>query len=147
MDFFTVDTMLGKRFYVFALISHKTREGIQFAITEYPTREFIRQQLMLFSETIASRVYLIDDNALMFNIDLLAYNLVSVRIGVEAPNMKQHHGTVFQVSEKRSAGRFSADWQKSDREEMEEYLAFYNRQRPHQGSSKEFRGLGARENR
>ena len=26
MDFFTVDTMLGKRFYVFAVISHKTRE-------------------------------------------------------------------------------------------------------------------------
>ena len=39
MDFLTVDTMLGKRFYVFAAISHKTREIIQFAITENPTRE------------------------------------------------------------------------------------------------------------
>ena len=90
MDFFTVDTMLGKRFYVFAMISHKTREIIQFAITENPTREFVRQQLMLFTESIAGRAYLIHDNALMFNIDYLAYNLVSVRTGVEAPNMKAY---------------------------------------------------------
>jgi len=34
MDFLTVDTMLGRRFKVFAIISHKTREIIQFAITE-----------------------------------------------------------------------------------------------------------------
>jgi hypothetical protein len=26
---------------------------------------------------------------------------------------------------------------------LEEYVAFYNSQRPHQGSSKEFRGLGS----
>jgi hypothetical protein len=36
---------------------------------------------------IASKDYLIYDNALMFNIDYLAYNLVSSRTGVEAPNM------------------------------------------------------------
>ena len=90
MDFFTVDTMLGKRFYVFAMISHKTREIIQFAITENPTREFVRQQLMLFTESIAGSAYLIHDNALMFNIDYLAYTLVSVRTGVEAPNMKAY---------------------------------------------------------
>jgi putative transposase len=34
MDFLTVDTMLGKRFYVFAAILHKTREIVQFAVTE-----------------------------------------------------------------------------------------------------------------
>ena len=87
MDFFTVDSVLGKRFYVFAFSSHKTREIIQFAIAENPTWEFVRQQLILFSETIAGRAHLIHDNALMFNIDYLAYNLVSVRTGVEAPNM------------------------------------------------------------
>ena len=38
MDFLTVDTMLGKRFYVFAIISHKTREIVRVAITENPTR-------------------------------------------------------------------------------------------------------------
>jgi len=42
---------------------------------------------MLFSERLTSKAYLIHDNALMFNIDYLAYNLVSVTTGVEAPNM------------------------------------------------------------
>jgi hypothetical protein len=33
MDFLTVDTMLGRRFYVFAVISHKTREIVRLAVT------------------------------------------------------------------------------------------------------------------
>jgi hypothetical protein len=40
MDFGTVGTLLGKRMYVFAIISHKTREIVRFALTENPTREF-----------------------------------------------------------------------------------------------------------
>ena len=87
MDFFTVDSVLGKRFYVFAIIWHKTQEIIQFAITENPSREFVRQQLILFTESIAGRMYLIHDNALMFNIDFSAYNLVSITTGAAAPNM------------------------------------------------------------
>jgi len=39
MDFVTVDTLLDKRFNVFAIISHKTREITRVAITENPTRE------------------------------------------------------------------------------------------------------------
>jgi len=73
--------VLGKRFYVFAAISHKTLEIFQFAITENLAREFLRQQLMLFTESIATRAYLIHDNALMLNIEYLGYNLVSVRTG------------------------------------------------------------------
>jgi putative transposase len=82
MDFLTVDTVLGKRFYVFAVISHRTREIVRLAITENPTREFVRQQLILFSERMTSTAYVIHDNAAMFNIDFLAYNLVSVNTAV-----------------------------------------------------------------
>ena len=39
MDFVTVDTILGRRFYVLAVISHKTREIVRFAVTENPARE------------------------------------------------------------------------------------------------------------
>ena len=106
MDFFTVDSVLGKRFYVFAIISHKTREIIQFAITENPTREFVRQQLILFSETIASRVYMIHDNALMFYLDYLAYNLVSVRAGVKAPNMNSIMERLFRTARREALESF-----------------------------------------
>jgi len=133
MDFFTVDTMLGKRFYVFAIISHKTREIIQFSITENPTREFVRQQLILFTESIAGRMYLIHDNALMFNIDFLAYNLVSVRTGVEAPNMNSIMERFFRTVRREALDNFLLIGKNQIQAILEEYVAFYNSQRPHQG--------------
>jgi transposase InsO family protein len=133
MDFVTVDTLLGKRIYVFAIISHKTREIVRFALTENPTREFVRQQLMLFSERIASKVYLIHDNALMFNIDYLAYNLVSVRTGVEAPNMNSIMERFFRSVRREALDNFLLTGKSQVRRILDEYIAFYNSQRPHQG--------------
>ena len=43
MDFFTIDTIFNKRYYVFFIINHKTREIVRYAIVENPTREFVRQ--------------------------------------------------------------------------------------------------------
>ena len=106
MDFLTVDTVLGKRFFVFAVISHKTREIVRFAITENPTREFVRQQLMLFTERMASTAYVIHDNALMFNIDFLAYNLVSIKTAVEAPNMNSIMERFFRTVRREALNNF-----------------------------------------
>jgi transposase InsO family protein len=133
MDFVTVDTLLGKRIYVFAIISHKTREIVRFALTENPTREFVRQQLMLLSETIARRVYLIHDNALMFNIDFLAYNLVSIKTGVEAPNMNSIMERFFRTVRREALDNFLLTGKSQVRRILDEYIAFYNSQRPHQG--------------
>ena len=133
MDFLTVDTMLGKRFYVFAVISHKTREIVRLAVTENPTREFVRQQLILSRETIASKVYLIHDNALMFNIDFLAYNLVSVRTRVEAPNMNSILERFFRTVRIEALDNFLLIDKGHIQRILEEYVAFYNSQRPHLG--------------
>jgi transposase InsO family protein len=133
MDFVKIDTILGRRFYVLAVISHKTREIVRFAITENPTREFVRQQLMLLSEVVAGKAYLIHDNALMFDVDYLAYNLVSVTTGVEAPNMnsiiEQFCGSV----RREALDNFLIIGRAQIETILEEYLAFYNSQRPHQG--------------
>ncbi len=120
IDFLTVDTMLGKRFYVFAIISHKTREIIQCAITENPTRELVRQQLILFTESIASRAYLIHDPALR-DVDV-QYRLPGVQSGIDqnrsrGTEYEQYLGAVLQVGEKRSTGQFPAHWPSSDRED------------------------------
>jgi len=50
MDFFTVDTVLNKRYYVYFIIAHASREIFRFAITENPVREFVRQQLIELSD-------------------------------------------------------------------------------------------------
>ena len=71
-----------------------------------PTREFVRQQLMLLSETITRRVYLIHDSALMFNIDFLAYDLISIKTGVEAPNMNSIMERFFNTVRREALDNF-----------------------------------------
>ena len=56
MDFFTVDTIFYQRYYIHFIIHHKTREIIQFAITKNPVREFVRQQIIEFENSINSIV-------------------------------------------------------------------------------------------
>ena len=40
-DFFTIDSLFGKRLYVFFIIQLKSRRLVQWRITEHPTREFV----------------------------------------------------------------------------------------------------------
>jgi transposase InsO family protein len=87
MDFFTVDTVLQQRFYVYFMIYHKTREIVDFAITRNPCRQFVRQRLIAFEETLNDLVYVIHDNAAQFKLDYLAYGIKEIRTSVEAPNM------------------------------------------------------------
>ena len=133
MDFLTVDNMLGRRFYVFAVISHKTRQIVRFAVTENPTREFVRQQLILFSERVASTAYVIHDNAAMFNIDFLAYNLLSINTAVEAPNMNSIMERFFRTVRREALDNFILMSGSQIQAILEEYTAFCNTQRPHQG--------------
>ena len=87
MDFFTIDTIINKRYYVFFIISHTTREIIRYAVTENPTKEFVRQQIIEFEQEINRVVYLIHDNACQFYLDFLSYGIKEVRISVKASNM------------------------------------------------------------
>ena len=57
MDFFTVDTVLNQRFYVFFIIRHQTREIIQLGITMIPVKEFVRQQMIEFSYDVENIIY------------------------------------------------------------------------------------------
>ena len=133
MDFLTVDTMLGKRFYVFAVISHYTREIVRLAVTENSTREFVRQQLILFSERVAIKAYVIHDNAQMFNIDFAAYGLVSINTAVEAPNMNSIMERFCRTVRREALDNFLLLGRNQIQGILEEYIAFYNTHRPHQG--------------
>ena len=47
-------TVLNQRFYVFFIIRHQTREIIQFRITMNPVKEFVRQQMIEFTNGLRS---------------------------------------------------------------------------------------------
>ena len=48
MDYFTIDTIFGRRFYVFFIPFLKTCQIVRFGATDNPTRLFVRQQLVEF---------------------------------------------------------------------------------------------------
>lgn len=124
---------LGKKRVAFGFYSHKTREFVRCAITENPTRESVRQQLILLSEAVAGKAYLMHDNALVFNIDYLMYNLVSVRTGIKAPNMNRIRERLFGPVRREALDNFLLISRVQIKTILEDYVAFYNSQRPHQG--------------
>ncbi len=69
----------------------------------------------------------------MFNIDLLAYNLVAVKTGVEAPNMNSIMERFFGSVRREALDNFLIIGRAQIERILEEYVAFYNSQRPHQG--------------
>ncbi len=87
MDFFTVDTLLNQRFYVFFIIKHETREIIQFGITMNPVKEFVRQQITDFTYDLKSSVHLIHDRTGEFWINYDDYGINGIKTSVRAPNM------------------------------------------------------------
>ena len=88
---------------------------------------------MLFSDTLASTAYVIHDNALMFNIDFAAYGLVSINTAVEAPNMNSIMERFFRTVRREALDNFLLLGRNQIQGILEEYIAFYNTQRPHQG--------------
>jgi transposase InsO family protein len=148
MDSFTVDSLLGKTFCVLVIIELKTRKIIQFAITEHPVREFIRQQVIEFTSNFPGDKNLIHDRAPEFCcIDFPDYDIKPKKTSVKSPNLNSYIGcipsnkTKFYDQAERVIGtiqRESLDWfiifnRKHLFNILKEYVHYYNHYRPHQG--------------
>ncbi len=132
-DFFTVDTVQNQRFYVYFIIYHKTREIVDFAITRNPCREFVRQQLIGFGEKLNSLVYMIHDNAAQLNLNYLAYGIKEIRTSVKAPNMNSIAERFIGTVRREALDYFLLINEKQILNILQEYIDYYNSQRPHQG--------------
>ncbi len=69
------------------LLRHHTREIVQIVVTRNPTREFVRQQLIQFENTLTQVVYMIYDHAAQFNLTYLDYGIKGIKTSVKARNM------------------------------------------------------------
>ena len=133
MDMFTIDTIFNKRFYVFFIISHKTREIIRFAVTENPVKEFVRQQLIKFEQEIKRIVYMIHDNASQFYFDYLSYGIKEVRTSIQAPNMNAIAERFVGSVRREALDHFLIINRNQVKNILTEYFTYYNTKRPHQG--------------
>lgn len=88
MDFMTIDTLFGKRLYLLIILELKSRKIIKWNLTEYPSREFVRQQIFDITYDDEETKTLIYDNAPQFtSIDYSDYEITGVNISLSSPNM------------------------------------------------------------
>jgi putative transposase len=132
-DFFTIDTIFNQRFYIFFIISHGTREIVQFAITRNPVKEFVKQQMILFEEKIMRPVYLIHDRSGEFFQDYPSFNIKEVISSVKAPNMNAFAERFVGSIRREAFDNFIIFNEQQIRKILIEYIDYYNSLRPHQG--------------
>ncbi len=130
-DFFTIDSLFGKRLYVFFIIQLKSRRLVQWRITEHPTREFVRQQIIDFEESLENEhTYLIHDNGAQYTtIDYSDYGITGVRTGIRAPNMNAHAERFIRSIRKEAFDHFILISKKQVKKIVDEYVNYYNKYR------------------
>jgi len=134
MDFMTLDTLFGKRFYLLVILELKSRRIVKFDLTEYPTREFVRQRIIDFSYDCPEKKYLIHDNAAQFTtIDFSQYGITGISTSPYAPNMNVHVERVIGTIKREALDHFLLFSEKQVSKIIKEYVHYYNNFRPHQG--------------
>ncbi len=138
MDFMTVDTLFGKRFYLLLILELKTRKIIRYDLTENPCREFVKQRIELFSEEYEGRKKtLIFDNASQFtSIDYNWYDIKGINICTAAPNMNAYVERLVGTIRREALDHFFLFNEKQVRKIVSEFALYYNNQRMHQGINK-----------
>jgi transposase InsO family protein len=135
MDFFTVDSLFGKRFYVFFIMFIKTREIVQFGVTDIPSRRFVRNQLInCFEDTSKSKPYLIHDRSVeLFYQDYESLGIRNVPTSIESPNMNAFAERFVGSIRREALDSFIIFNYGQLYSIVKEYITYYNNLRPHQG--------------
>lgn len=137
MDHFTIDTILGSTFYVHFIIHHESRKIIQFTITKNPNMEFVRQQIISFSETIEKaclpKVFLIHDRAPEFNLNYKPFGIRNIKTSVKSPNMNPFAERFIGSLRREALDYFILVSERQIKRILTEYINYYNSKRPHQG--------------
>ncbi|MGL1893601.1 MAG: integrase core domain-containing protein [Spirochaetaceae bacterium] len=133
MDFMTIDTLFGKKFYLLIILELKTRRIIRYDLTENPSREFVKQRIELFSEDCSEKKTLIYDNAPQFtSIDYNWYNIKGVHCSY-APKMNAYVERLNGTIRREALDQFLLFSEKQVRKFIKEYVDYYNYRPPHQG--------------
>ena len=133
MDFFTIDTILNQRFYVYFIIHHQTRKIVHFAMTQTPCMQFVKQQLIQFETTLENIVYMIHDNAAQFKVVYLNYGIKGIKTAVKAPNMNAIAERFVGTIRREALDYFLLLGEKQIINILQNYIDYYNLKRPHQG--------------
>ena len=136
MDFMTIDTLLGKRFFLLIVLKLNTREIKYWDMTENPTKEFVRQRVMEIQDQNPPGMHLIHDNAPQFTaIDYRSYGINGINTSVAAPDMNAYAERFIRSFRQECLDWFVIFSEKHLRNILRSYMEYYNQFRPHQGIS------------
>ena len=139
MDFFTVDTVLFKRFYVLFAIEHATRKAHIIGVTEHPDNGFVTQSAHNLSADLADRPspvkFLVGDRNTKFTASfdevLGTEGITTIKTPVRSPRANAVAGRFV-----RTVRTECLDWvlilgRRHLHAVLREYVAHYNEHRPH----------------
>ena len=132
-DFLTIDIFGFRRFFCFFIIELKTRKILQYAITENPNIQFLRNQFSAFEYEYPGS-YLIHDNSgelkwFPYN----RYNIKGITTVPYSPNMNVYAERFVRSIRQDCLDHFLIFTYGQLRRIIRSYMDYYNNYRPHQG--------------
>ncbi|MBL7006555.1 MAG: transposase [Spirochaetia bacterium] len=110
-----------------------SRKIVACKLTQYPCREFVRQQIIDFSEEFP-KSYLVHDNDSQFtSINYFDYGINGIKTCVASPNMNVYIERLIGTIRREALDNFLMISEKQIKNIVENYICYYNNQRPHQG--------------
>ncbi len=142
MDYMTIDTLFGKRLYLLLIMQLKTRKIVKWSLTAFPCREFVRQRIIDFTEEYPDKPRLIHDNDPQFtSIDFSQYNIKATNTCISAPNMNAYVERLIGTIRREALDHFLLFSEKQVKKIISEFVEYYNKFRPHQGTGRIPEGL------
>ena len=144
MDFFTVDVWTKRGLvthYVLLAIQHATRRVEIAGVTTHPNASFMAQVARNLTDQVDGFLhgqrFLVVDNApsftKQFDSILAAAGVNVMRTAIQAPNMNSFAERWVQSAKRECLSRMIVFGERHLRRVLGEYVAHYNRDRPHQG--------------
>ena len=120
--------------YLLLIIQLKTRKVDRWHLTEHPSREFVRQQIIEFTYDLSEQTTLIHDNGSQFtSIDFTQYNIKAANTSLTAPNMNVYVERLIGSVRREALDHFLLFSEKQVTRIISAYVNYYNRLRSHQG--------------
>jgi len=135
MDFCTITSIFGKVYYIFFLISLKTREIVRYGVTDMPSSRYVALQLQDWREfKYDEKVQLIHDNDPMFGcISYKGIGITDIATSVGAPNMNAFAERFVRTLRNEALDWFIIFSYEQLYEIVKRFVKYYNTKRPHQG--------------
>jgi putative transposase len=133
MDYATIDTLFGKRLYLLLIMQLHSRKIVACKLTQYPCREFVRQQIIDFSEEFPKSYLLHDNDSHFTSINYFDYGINGIKTCVASSNMNVYIERLIGTIRREALDNFLVISEKQVKHIVKNYVRYYNNQRPHQG--------------